>query len=107
MRIAPALRRRLLGGPAAVDRDPRAGHETRGIARQEQRQAADLFQITPNNNLQSGIPEFQVGDCSNAVSDLSFPIAAGAAGFGGTEGYNPCLAVPVEATTWGQIKTQY
>jgi hypothetical protein len=65
----------------------------------------DLFQITENRNLQSG-PEFQVGDCSNSISNLPLT-AAGAAGFGGTLGYNPCGVVPTQSATWGQIKAQY
>jgi hypothetical protein len=66
----------------------------------------DLFQITENRNLLSG-PELQVGDCSNSISDLPLT-AAGAIGFAGTEGYNPCTdGTPVSQTTWGKVKTQY
>jgi hypothetical protein len=56
----------------------------------------DLFQITSNNNVISG-PEFQVGDCSNSLSDLPL-YNAGRVGFGSSNGYNPCNggAVPVK-----------
>mgnify|MGYP000455444216 CR=1 FL=1 len=73
----------------------------------------DYFQITPNNNLVSGIPELQVGDCNNAVSNL-LVTQTGFVWFstGATEqGCNPCLTdcipIAVENTTWGQIKRRY
>ncbi len=52
----------------------------------------DIFQVIANNNV--GIPEFQVGDCNAALSDLSLS-QAGALSFGTTYGYNPCPASPV------------
>ena len=67
----------------------------------------DVFQVIENRNLEGGVYEFQVGDCTNAVSDIPWPQAAGAVGFGAGAGYNPCTAVPVQTSTWGKIKTQY
>ena len=67
--------------------------------------SADVFMITPNNNLSSG-PELQVVDCLNATSDVN-PLLAGKMGFG-VDGLNPCTDVtPVAPATWGQIKNQY
>lgn len=77
----------------------------------------DVFQITPNLNLQ--IPELAVADCaaSTTLFDLTTNDAmkrAGSVGFGPVEGYagcNPCIdncaPVPVKPTTWGRVKTQY
>jgi hypothetical protein len=52
----------------------------------------------------------KVADCSAAETDLTdmFPSRLGIAGFGGAGSYRSCAAiVPVRATTWGRIKTQF
>ena len=53
------------------------------------------------------VPDFKVSDCTSAESNPVFPEAAGKAGFG-QPGYQPCVAVvPVEESTWGNIKRQF
>ncbi len=69
--------------------------------------APDQWITTPNLNLSTGVPEFQVVDCNSSQSDLQWPEAAGIVGFGGAQSYNPCLFVPTKAATWGQLKNQY
>jgi hypothetical protein len=67
----------------------------------------DVLQVTSHNALDSGIPEFQVADCNASQSDLDDNMDAGAVGYEGGSGYNPCLSiVPVEETTWGAIKSR-
>ncbi len=68
----------------------------------------DQFAVIPNPAGANG-PEFQVVDCVGPTAwDLEWPSHAGVVGFG-MDGYNPCIAlgVPVEATTWGRLKSQY
>ncbi len=82
----------------------------------------DFFAISPNNNLLSGPGEFQVADCTAAITDLSWPKSAGYVWFspGATiQGCNPataptdtldgsCDTVPVKnVATWGKIKQMY
>ena len=78
----------------------------------------DFFAVIPNNdNVHDGVPEFQVGDCGNKLSNLPYPDAAGYVSFSegaATPGCNPCLGpcgeapgVPVRAATWGKIKQRY
>ena len=82
----------------------------------------DFFAISANNNLLSGPGEFQVADCTAAVTDLPWPQNAGYVWFsaGGTvQGCNPsttptdtldgsCDTVPVrQEATWGKIKSMY
>jgi len=69
---------------------------------------AGQLAITPNPAGANG-PEFQVTDCVGPTAwDLEWPSHAGVVGFD-MDGYNPCtaLGVPVEATTWGRLKSQY
>lgn len=66
---------------------------------------ADLFRIVPRQI----DAKAKVADCNGAESDLTdiVPSRLGFVSFGGT-GYNPCaVVVPVEATTWGQVKTLF
>ena len=79
----------------------------------------DVFQITPNLNLQ--IPELAVADCaaSTTLYDLAGPSASrvwvrSPSAFswrGLRHPCNPatdnCAPVPVQNTTWGRVKTQY
>jgi hypothetical protein len=69
----------------------------------------DIFRLTPNLNLQ--IPELAVADCNASTTYLPMDgSATGWLGFG-QPGCNPCAEYcgpdPVEATTWGRVKTQY
>jgi hypothetical protein len=76
---------------------------------------ATSFQVTPNNNLLSGIPELAVTGCGTSgtsqLLDVYGPNADGAMGridFGSTgPGYTPCGVVPSQPTTWGKLKNQY
>lgn len=77
----------------------------------------DVLRLTPNNNLESGIPELSVTDCVLNETFLT-PIlmtpeevvrALGRVHFGGngSQGYTPCGVTAVQPTTWGKIKTMY
>ena len=73
----------------------------------------DQFQVTPNNNLQGGIPELAVANCAGVTTDLyqiwGAAIAnqlCGRLDVNGP-GYNPCLITPVGKSTWGKIKAKY
>jgi len=76
--------------------------------------SSDQFKITPNNNLQGGVPELAVANCAGVTTDL-YQVWGGAiatqlcgiVGVQGAAGYNPCLITPVGNTTWGKIKTKY
>ena len=67
--------------------------------------SADTFAITPNLNLQ--IPELAVADCSASTTYLPMDGSRSAVCGFGMDGYNPCEAVPVQATTWGKVKSQF
>jgi hypothetical protein len=74
----------------------------------------DQLQITGNNNLQGNIPELAVADCAGATTDLYqvwgptvYLQLCGRVDVGGGTGYNPCLLVPTQQTTWGKIKNKY
>lgn len=73
----------------------------------------DLFQVTANTNL-AGPYELAVADCAASVTylkegDLHLRATNAWLGFGDI-GYNPCVGattIPVDRTTWGQLKTTY
>jgi hypothetical protein len=71
----------------------------------------DIFQLTPNLNLQ--IPELAVADCNASTTYLPMDGQyTGQVLFSNTalpgDGYNPCIdMIAVEPTTWGRVKTQY
>jgi len=74
----------------------------------------DQMSLTPNRNLQSGIPELSITDCQVRELDLVqlygvqlAELLCGRVDFGGGLGYNPCFVVPAAPTTWGKIKSQY
>jgi hypothetical protein len=65
---------------------------------------AGVMSITRRNFVP--LPDLGLADCSNAESALPLT-AAGAAGFGGALGVDPCFSEPsvaVEKTTWGGMK---
>jgi hypothetical protein len=70
----------------------------------------DQFKVTEHKKL-STAPVLKVANCSGVEKILIASKVAGWVGFGASEDCNPCnLAcdeVPVEATTWGRIKSQY
>jgi hypothetical protein len=74
----------------------------------------DQLQVTPNNNLQGGVPELAVANCAGVTTDLyqiwgpaiSLQLE-GRVDVGAGSGYNPCLVTPVGKSTWGKIKTKY
>jgi hypothetical protein len=72
--------------------------------------------LSVNDNIQSGVPELAVVDCSGKTTDLYpllGPVSAsaivGRVQFGtGSGAYNPCTnVVPVLGTTWGALKHLY
>ena len=76
--------------------------------------SADVLQITPNNNLQGGVPELAVANCAGVTTDLYQIWGAsisnqlcGSVGVGGSSGYNPCLLTATGKSTWGKIKAKY
>jgi hypothetical protein len=73
-----------------------------------------VMSLTPNNNLQSGIPELAITNCGGATTDLAtlypqqiYDLMLGKVGFGSGAGYIPCGVIPTAPTTWGKIKAQY
>jgi hypothetical protein len=75
----------------------------------------DVLRITANNNVSSG-PELLVQGCGYAETNLLsiyppqlHPTLVGAVHFGGdgSKGYNPCAVVPVQASSWGRMKTRF
>jgi hypothetical protein len=74
----------------------------------------DQMQITGNNNLQGNIPELAVANCAGVQMDLYqvwgpsvYLLLCGRVDIGGGGGYNPCLLIPTNQTTWGKIKSKY
>jgi hypothetical protein len=74
----------------------------------------DQLQLTPNNNLQGGVPELAVANCAGVTTDLYQVWGAAITNqlcsrcdFGAGAGYNACLLTPVANTTWGKIKNKY
>lgn len=75
----------------------------------------DSLQLTPNNNLDSGIPELAVTACAGGTRNLwdivdpsLIPLVVGRVDFGGGAGYTPCgVIVPTKNTTWGKLKNLY
>lgn len=75
----------------------------------------DTVVLTPNNNLQSGIPELAITQCGGGTTYMDQVLAGyggvdgvlGKVGFGNTTGYNPCGVVPARETTWGKLKNLY
>lgn len=82
----------------------------------------DVLRLTPNYNLQGGVPEAAVSNCAGSTTDLvqvwglqnvlQYHMAS--VGFGNAWGCNPCQidgppcgVVPVNPTTWGRMKTMY
>jgi hypothetical protein len=70
----------------------------------------DVMAVDMNRNLETP-DEFQIVDCPGpALSDLSYPDAAGKVAFGiPGGGRNPCTdpSVAAKNTTWGKLKNQY
>lgn len=67
----------------------------------------DRFQITPNMNV--AFPELAVTNCTGADEFIEFQWAAWA-DFGTGSGCNPCniaCPVPVDPTTWGNLKSRF
>ena len=76
----------------------------------------DLLRLTPNNNLQDGIPELAVADCTGKTTDLISTWGTanvwrlvGTMGFGSRTGYGACSDVfePTLPKTWGALKRLY
>ena len=74
----------------------------------------DQLQLTPNNNLEDGIPELAVADCRGATTDLVQVYGASIAvylcsvvGFGRNLGRDGCYPEAVASTTWGKLKRMY
>jgi len=87
----------------------------------------DFLQITPNNNLQGGVPELAVANCAGVTTDL-YQVwgpaivvqLMGRVGFNAF-GYSPCggyaaeistlvmspCDTPVRPTSWGRMKSMY
>ena len=74
--------------------------------------SSDALQVTYNNNILSG-PEYAVADCAANVTYLQYDWEfdpPGSIGFGESGNWSPCkykTTIPVDRTTWGQLKTKY
>jgi hypothetical protein len=74
----------------------------------------DVLRLTPNNNLQGGVPEVAIANCTGETTDLIAHwgpfygnYLMGRIGFGNQAGWQPCEFFPVAATTWGKVKSMY
>jgi hypothetical protein len=83
----------------------------------------DILRVTPNYNLEGGVPELAVANCAGITTDLvqiwGLPTAlqrCGSVGFN-EYGRNPCeqfaapaqapCTTPIRPTTWGRLKATY